>query len=186
MYSIACKKINDVWYGLTLDDKERIVISYFSVDDRSKVISHIIDSLPPDSEFIEIKRDKYVFNIIKVMRQIYEGISIKYNFMLALDKLSPFTRRVLILTLKIPKGFVATYVGIAKTVGNSHCARAVGNVEARNPFSLIIPCHRVVSSTLDLGGYGHGLATKRRILKREGVIFDFNRVSRECLWTPKE
>ena len=186
MYLIACEKINNVWHGIALDDERRIVISYFSVNDRSKVISSIIDYLPYDSEFIEIKRDKYAFSILKTMSQIYEGKSTKYNFMLALDNLPLFTRRVLILTSQIPRGFVATYGGIAKAVGNPRGARAVGNVEARNPFAPIIPCHRVVSSTLDLGGYGGGLDAKRRILEREDVIFDGNRVSRKCLWTPKE
>ncbi len=103
MYLIACEKINNVWHGIALDDERRIVISYFSVNDRSKVISSIIDYLPYDSEFIEIKRDKYAFSILKTMSQIYEGKSTKYNFMLALDNLPLFTRRVLILTSQIPR-----------------------------------------------------------------------------------
>jgi O-6-methylguanine DNA methyltransferase len=120
------------------------------------------------------------------MNQIYEGQSIKYNFILALDNIPLFTRRVLNLTAKIPRGYVATYGGLAKAVGNRHGARAVGNVEARNPFAPIIPCHRVVSSNLGLGGYGGGLDTKRRILEREDVIFEGNRISRKCLWIPTE
>ena len=186
MYFIVCEKIHNVWFGIALDDDRRIVISYFSVNDRSKVIAGIIDYLPIDSEFIENKRDKFAFSILKTMSRIYEGKSSKYDFALALDNLSLFTRRVLFLTSQIPRGFVATYGGIAKAVGNCCGARAVGNVEARNPFAPIIPCHRVVSSTLDLGGYGGGLDAKRRILEREDVTFDGNRVSRECLWIPKE
>ena len=184
-YFIACKKINNVWYGIILDDEKRIVVSDFSVNDRSDVIASIIEYLPNDSEFLEIKRDKYALTILKTMSQIYEGKPIKYDFMLALDNLPLFTRRVLIVTSEIPRGFVATYGGIAKAVGNHRGARAVGNVEARNPFAPFIPCHRVVRSTLDLGGYGGGLDAKRQILERENVIFDGNRVSRKCLWTPK-
>jgi len=173
-YFIACKKISNVWYGIILDDEKRIVVSYFSVNDRSDVIASIIEYLPNDSEFLEIKRDKYALNILKTMSQIYGGKPIKYDFMLALDNLPLFTRRVLIVTSEIPRGFV----------GNHRGARAVGNVEARNPFAPFIPCHRVVRSTLDLGGYGGGLDAKRQILERENVIFDGNRVSRKCLWTP--
>ncbi len=183
---MVCEKIHNVWYGIALDDERRIVISYFSINDRSKIVSDIIDYLPIDSEFIEIKHDKLAFNILKTMSQIYEGKSSKYDFVFALDNLSLFTRRVLFLTSQIPRGFVATYGGIAKAVGNRRGARAVGNVEAKNPFAPFIPCHRVVRSTLDLGNYGGGLDAKRLILEREGVTFDGNRVSRKCLWISKE
>ncbi|MCK5626304.1 hypothetical protein KAI11_05560, partial [Candidatus Bathyarchaeota archaeon] len=68
-YFIACKKINNVWYGIILDDEKRIVVSYFSVNDRSDVIASIIEYLPNDSEFLEIKHDKFAFNILKTMSQ---------------------------------------------------------------------------------------------------------------------
>jgi len=186
LYFIACEKINNVRYGIALDDEKRIVRSYFSDNERSKVLSSLINDLPHNAEFREIKHDKYALNILNAMSQLYEGKFIKYNFILALDNLPRFTRRVLNLTAKIPRGFVATYGGLAKAVGNRRGARAVGNVEARNPFAPIIPCHRVVSSTLALGGYGGGVEAKRRILEREDVIFDGNRISRKCLWIPKE
>jgi O-6-methylguanine DNA methyltransferase len=175
-----------VWYGIALDTQKRIVISYFSVHDRCKVISNIIAYLPTASEFIEIQNDNYSFNILKVMSHIYEGNVITYNFRLAVKNLPQFTRKVLSVTSQIPRGFVATYGGIAKAVGNRRAARAVGNVEARNPFAPIIPCHRVVKTTLYLGGYGGGVEMKRQFLEREDVTFDGDRVSRQCLWTSNE
>jgi methylated-DNA-[protein]-cysteine S-methyltransferase len=50
-------------------------------------------------------------------------------------------------------------------------ARAVGTALARNPFPIIIPCHRTVRSNGDLGGFGGGLKMKRELLELEGVQF---------------
>ncbi|PVX25813.1 MAG: hypothetical protein CW716_07300, partial [Candidatus Bathyarchaeum sp.] len=60
---------------------------------------------------------------------------------------------------------VTSYGAIARAVGGS--ARAVGRVEASNPFPLLIPCHRVVCSDLSIGGYGYGQQVKGEILQRE-------------------
>ncbi|MHA1663588.1 MAG: methylated-DNA--[protein]-cysteine S-methyltransferase, partial [Candidatus Thorarchaeota archaeon] len=50
--------------------------------------------------------------------------------------------------------------------------RAVGNALARNPFPIIVPCHRAIRSDRTLGGFQGGLKMKRRILEMEGVEFD--------------
>ncbi len=83
-----------------------------------------------------------------------------------------FTRRVLTADHAIPRGRVMTYGGLAVRLGVPGGGRAVGNVMARNPFPLIIPCHRVVGSTGDLQGFGGGLPMKRALLVMEGVGFD--------------
>ncbi len=114
---------------------------------------------------------------------IYEGKPADNKFSLNMDRLPLFTRKVLLLTFKIPRGYVATYGGIAEALGDKSAARAVGNVEAANPFSPIVPCHRVVASNLGLGGYGGGLDVKRALLKREGVTLTGDRVSSEHLWS---
>lgn len=82
---------------------------------------------------------------------------------------TPFQRRVLDLCRRIAWGETLSYAQLAARAGHPGAARAVGNVMARNRFALIIPCHRVVGSAGALGGYSspHGLATKRRLLKRE-------------------
>ncbi len=65
-----------------------------------------------------------------------------------------------------------TYGGLAARLGVPGAGRAVGNVMARNPFPLIIPCHRVVGSDRGLHGFGGGLAMKKTLLTMEGVAFD--------------
>ena len=83
-----------------------------------------------------------------------------------------FTRRVLTADHAIPRGRVMTYGGLAARLGVPGGGRAVGNVMARNPFPLIIPCHRVVGSDGDLHGFGGGLPMKMLLLEMEGVAFD--------------
>ena len=66
----------------------------------------------------------------------------------------------------IPYGSTATYGEIAEAVGHPGAARAVGAACGANPIPLIIPCHRVVSSS-GLGGYAGGLAMKKKLLDLE-------------------
>jgi O-6-methylguanine DNA methyltransferase len=68
---------------------------------------------------------------------------------------------------RIPYGRTATYSEVARALGCPKAYRAVGNANAANPLSLVIPCHRVVAAGGRLGGYGGGLAMKRQLLAME-------------------
>ena len=68
----------------------------------------------------------------------------------------------------IPYGETVTYGQIAKKLGN-RSAQAVGGAVGRNPFSIIVPCHRVLGSQGQLTGYAGGLDKKRWLLEHEGV-----------------
>lgn len=94
-----------------------------------------------------------------------------------------FQKRVLLMEQKIPRGLVSTYGRLAKKLGNPRAARAVGTALARNPFPLIIPCHRAIRSDGSLGGYAGGLAMKKKLLEFEGVPFgEHGRVVTEKFW----
>ena len=69
----------------------------------------------------------------------------------------------------IPAGETRTYAEIAAAVGNPAAVRAAGSANARNNVAVLIPCHRVIRTGGDLGGYAYGLDIKRELLKREGV-----------------
>lgn len=100
------------------------------------------------------------------------GESVAFDVeILSLDGCPQFQQRVLMAEYNIPRGWVSTYGRIAATLGVSGAARAVGNALARNPFPIVIPCHRAVRSDGSLGGYRGGLAMKRALLKMEGVPF---------------
>ena len=72
---------------------------------------------------------------------------------------------------QIPKGEVTTYGEIARAItGSVRAARAVGQAVAKNPYPIIIPCHRVVRTNGDVGGYSLGMETKIKLLREEGVL----------------
>jgi methylated-DNA-[protein]-cysteine S-methyltransferase len=69
---------------------------------------------------------------------------------------------------RIPHGETASYRDIAIRIGRPNAYRAVGNACNANPIPLIIPCHRVVASD-GIGGFGGGLALKRKLMEIEGM-----------------
>jgi AraC family transcriptional regulator of adaptative response/methylated-DNA-[protein]-cysteine methyltransferase len=79
-----------------------------------------------------------------------------------------FQRRVWDALRDLPHGSVTTYEDIARRIGRPGAARAVGTAIGRNPAAFVIPCHRVIRKSGDLGGYRWGLERKRRILSWEG------------------
>lgn len=80
-----------------------------------------------------------------------------------------FARKVYRIVSEIPLGEVRTYQWVAKKAGNPRAARAVGQLMKRNPYPLIVPCHRVVAAK-GLGGYALGLKMKKGLLELEKEI----------------
>jgi methylated-DNA-[protein]-cysteine S-methyltransferase len=89
---------------------------------------------------------------------------------------------ILNLLLSIPQGKVSTYKDIATILGRSKASRSIGKILNKNPFPIIIPCHRIVKSDGSIGGYVLGIEFKERLLKNEGItiingiINDFEKV----------
>ncbi|EGG41421.1 methylated-DNA--protein-cysteine methyltransferase [Candidatus Nitrosarchaeum limnium SFB1] len=71
--------------------------------------------------------------------------------------------------LEVPKGKITTYGELAKAVGMKNGQRAVGKIMNKNPFPVIIPCHRVVKSDGQVGGYAYGEEIKSSMLTQEGI-----------------
>lgn len=88
---------------------------------------------------------------------------------LDLERVSPFERRVYALVRGILPGGRSTYGDIAARLGRPGAARAVGRALGRNPFPLIVPCHRVLAAHGGVGGFSAhgGVATKCRLLAIE-------------------
>ncbi len=85
-----------------------------------------------------------------------------------LEDLTPFEQAALRAAAQIPPGEVRSYAWVASQIGKPRAARAVGQVMARNPLPLLLPCHRVVDSSGHLHNYGYGVEMKARILRMEG------------------
>lgn len=94
----------------------------------------------------------------------------QFDLPLDLTGVSTETRAVLDeLCVRAPYGKVIAYGELARLTGCPGGARAVGQIMARNPLPLVVPCHRVVAAG-DLGGYGGGLDLKRWLLRLEGAL----------------
>jgi len=84
--------------------------------------------------------------------------------------MNPLAKRVYKATLAIPLGEVRTYKWVAERVGRPRACRAIGQILKRNPYPFIIPCHRVVNSDGNIGGYIFGKRKKKLILDLERKI----------------
>lgn len=78
-----------------------------------------------------------------------------------------FQKRVWQLLLEIPYGQTVTYGELAEQAGSPKASRAVGVAVGENPFSIIVPCHRVVGKDKSLTGYGGGYDVKKYLLAHE-------------------
>ena len=85
---------------------------------------------------------------------------------------APFQIKVWEALLQVPSGHVTTYSEIAKAIGSPRAVRAVGTAVGRNPVSWLIPCHRALRKSGELGGYHWGLPVKRAMLAYESAKAD--------------
>lgn len=81
-----------------------------------------------------------------------------------------FAVKVYRVVLSIPLGQVRSYKWVAQKAGSARAFRAVGQILKRNPYPLIIPCHRVIRSDKKIGGYVFGLKQKKLLLTLEKEI----------------
>ena len=71
--------------------------------------------------------------------------------------------------LEVPPGMVTTYRELSKAVGIKNGQRVIGRIMNKNPYPVIVPCHRVIKSDGKIGGYAWGEKIKISMLSKEGV-----------------
>jgi methylated-DNA-[protein]-cysteine S-methyltransferase len=108
--------------------------------------------------------------LLDKLRRYFEGEPIAFDEPLDPTIGTEFQRRVWVLTRDIPRGQTRTYGQMARVAESPGAARAVGQAMARNPWPIIVPCHRVLGSDGSLTGFGGGIDMKRRMLQMEGVL----------------
>jgi O-6-methylguanine DNA methyltransferase len=120
--------------------------------------------------------DGFVPGLCRRLAAHLEGVRVVYDDVLVDDRpFTPFQRELLAAARSVGWGEVVTYGGLAALAGRPRAARAAGSFCARNRWSLVVPCHRVVAAGHDepfeLGGYGSGgNVLKRRLLALEGTL----------------
>ena len=100
------------------------------------------------------------------LKQYFQG-DLKY-FNLKTDLyISLFYKKALKAVGKISYATTKSYKEVANNIGSPNGHRAVANANAKNPIPIVIPCHRVIKSNGELGGYGGGSQLKKDLLKFE-------------------
>lgn len=104
----------------------------------------------------------------EALRRAILGLG-EFPLPLRFGTLPPVRRDAMRAAMRIPPGQTATYGDLAREIGRPGAARAVGSAMSNNPFTLIVPCHRVVPKSGGLGRYGagDGPRTKARLLAWE-------------------
>ena len=138
----------------------------------------MVDFLKSEKVFLKRLRERFLGEIIKddrknrnVVNQLKKYLKGELQrFDCKLDfKGTPFQKKVWSALAKIPYGRTRSYRDIARAIGHPKAVRAVGNANGRNSIPLIIPCHRVIESNGGLGGFGHGIKVKKRLLDFEKI-----------------
>jgi len=118
-----------------------------------------------NAEFIE--KDNKILR--KARKQINEYlIGERKNFDIPILTIgTDFQKTVWEALMQVKYGKTASYLDLEKKINNEKAVRAVASANGTNSIGLIIPCHRIIESNGGLGGYGGGIAVKKRLLKLE-------------------
>jgi methylated-DNA-[protein]-cysteine S-methyltransferase len=117
-----------------------------------------------DGQCLETKIMKKAY---QQLDEYFQGQRQQFDISIKYIKGTDFQQKVWDALQSIPYGETVSYQDIAVKVGSKKAYRAVGNANHHNPIVIFIPCHRVITSQGQLGGYGGGLDKKRYLLELE-------------------
>ncbi|MGH7870897.1 MAG: methylated-DNA--[protein]-cysteine S-methyltransferase [Candidatus Binatia bacterium] len=149
---------------VALSERGVVLIHYLPGDDDfESIIADLRLALDPVDDRRSVKE------VGAEIRRYLDGDAdaLRRNIDLTLAQ-SPFQKNVLHKLRDIPRGAVVSYQALGAAAGTPKGARAVGNALHNNPVPIYVPCHRVVTSSGGIGGYGGGVARKVQLLRSEG------------------
>lgn len=161
--------------------KPKFQIEELIISNPNKKSSEIVqEKYEKEGELTINKKSKPFNNFLKQLNNYFNEKDYKFSLdYLNLDKLTEFQRKVLKTEFQTPKGKINTYKGLAKAIGSPGAYRAVGNALSKNPYPIIIPCHRTVKSNRTIGGYGGfsmGFESKKTLLELDGLMIQGKKV----------
>ena len=121
-----------------------------------------------DTSKLEYKETPLLLNLKDQLTKYFEGTLKEFDIPYR-QKTTPFQKEVYDVLVQVPYGYTVTYGDIAYMIGKPKGSRAVGNALGRNNLLIVVPCHRVLSTT-GLGGFSSGLNVKKELLKLEGSL----------------
>lgn len=186
---LSLSRSQDIWFAVARRSGGEIVRVGFSPN-RKALLEHVTKHVTPP--FKVRGNDSEGRSTSKVVTELFRGREFDLLPRINLDGTTKFQRIVYTALMRIPRGKVSTYSMLARASGCRSGYRAAGNALSSNPIPLIIPCHRVVRSSLEIGGFSipgiderEARQLKRRILVNEGVEFEGEKVTPKCLWKSK-
>jgi methylated-DNA-[protein]-cysteine S-methyltransferase len=148
---------------LLMATRRGLVRVAFESENRDEVLGEVAANLSP--RILEAPRR--LDTVRRELDSYFSGRLRDFDLDLDWSLVGPFAQRVLRRTSRIPYGAVASYGHVAHEIGSPRAARAVGNALGSNPIPVVVPCHRVVRTGGNIGGYGGGLPRKRWLLDLE-------------------
>jgi methylated-DNA-[protein]-cysteine S-methyltransferase len=159
----ADSPIGDLLLAGTGDGLVRVA---FDNQDFDAVMSELAASVSP--RVLEAPR-----RLDAVRRQLdeyFEGRRREFEVPVDFQLAHGFRRKALAFIAEIPYGHTASYREVATGAGSPRAVRAAGSACATNPIPIVVPCHRVLRTGGDLGGYGGGIERKETLLRLEGSL----------------
>lgn len=155
--------------GLVWTEASDILVKRVFLPDSNNAIDKVIKKVYPNAL---MGKGKAINGLIENVQSFLTGEDIKFDLtMVDMNVCQSYQKQVLKAEHMIPRTWISTYGRIAWALGTPNNSRAVGNALAKNPFPIIIPCHRAVRSDGSLGGFQGGLAMKKKLLEMEGIEF---------------
>ncbi|MEL7025332.1 MAG: methylated-DNA--[protein]-cysteine S-methyltransferase [Pseudomonadota bacterium] len=143
----------------------RVLIAEPSLEDITRRLS---DNLDQTNEQVP----PFVHRAVNTLSAYFAGEDVSMDdTTLDVSRLSPFRSSVYRMLRNVPRGTTTTYGELATRLDKPGAARAIGIAMGENPWPVVVPCHRVLASGGDIGGFSAhgGVRTKRQLLRLEGV-----------------
>lgn len=117
-----------------------------------------------------------IFCCLKIDTSVGFDHFLLYCVYITQSMLMTYAEKILALTAQIPRGKITTYKELSIRAGSPRSYRACGNALNKNPHPITVPCHRVVKTNGELGGYALGASKKARLLRSEGINIKNNKI----------
>lgn len=139
-----------------------------SVDEQHVLSIDFWDKESDDNENSE-ETNALAGDCIKQLAAYFDGSLVRFNLPLLFSG-TDFQNSVWRKLTEIPYGTTISYLELAWRLGNPKCIRAAASANGKNPFPVVVPCHRVIGKDGSLTGYGGGLWRKKWLLDHEMII----------------
>ena len=138
----------------------------FEEEERDELLSRFSRQLSPRI----LEHPAATDEVRRQLEEYFEGERTRFQLKLDRRLMRGIARDVLAATARVPFGRTTTYGALAERIGRPRASRAVGNALGSNPIPIVVPCHRVLRTGGDVGGYAGGPSRKRRLLALEGSL----------------